>query len=220
MRIVIAEDEQMFREVMKKICTEEFGHEIVGVVGDGEAAIQLVAAMRPDLLLLDLDLPRLDGFAVADAVKRVSRTSRIIAVTASRASYTLYRVERAGFDGYIDKGASSFGALREALAAVALGRRYHSPVFAAVKEARLRDPNAFDKVLSNRELEVLSLIGLSMNDEEIGGSLGICAKTVETFRHRILKKLGVRGTPKLIRFAIEKGFTQMSSLEPGRSIPG
>ena len=220
MRIVIAEDEQMFREVLKRICTEEFGHELAGFAGDGEEAIRLVASVRPDLLLLDLDLPKLNGFAVAEAVRRVSRTTRIVAVTASRASYTLYRVERAAFDGYIDKGTSSLGALREAIAAVALGRRYHSPVFAAVKEARLRDPNAFDKVLSNRELEVLSLIGLSLNDEEIGGSLGICAKTVETFRHRILKKLGVRGTPKLIRFAIEKGFTQVPELAPGRSIPG
>jgi DNA-binding NarL/FixJ family response regulator len=208
MRIVIAEDEQMFQQVVKKVCAEELGHEIVGVASDGEEAVRVVASMRPDLLLLDLDLPRMNGFAVADALRKVSRATRIVVLTSSRASYILYRIERAGFDGYIDKGTSSLGALREAIAAVAHGRRYHSPIFTAVRDARRRDPIGFDKVLTDREQEVLSLIGLSMNDEEIGGNLGICAKTAETFRHRILKKLGVRGTPKLIRFAIEKGFGQ------------
>jgi len=215
MRIVIAEDEQMFREVVKKVCTEEFGHEIVGMASDGEEAVRVVASVRPDLLLLDLDLPRMNGFAVADASKRASRATRIIVVTSSRASYTLYRIERAAFDGYIDKGSSSLGSLREAIAAVAHGRRYHAPIFSAIRDARLRDPKGFDKVLSDREQEVLALIGHSMNDEEIGESLGICAKTAETFRHRILKKLGVRGTPKLIRFAIEKGFGQFTPPEWG-----
>lgn len=205
----------MFREVMKKVCTEEFQHEIVGVVGDGDAAVQMVARETPDLLLLDLDLPGRHGFAVAESVRQISRPTKIVAVTSSRASYTLYRIERFGFDGYIDKGASSLGALRDAIAAVGAGRRYYSPWFTTVKEARLRDPNAFDKILSNRELEVLALIGYSLNDEEIGGNLGICAKTVETFRHRILKKLGVRGTPKLIRYAIDKGFTQLPGFAAG-----
>lgn len=213
MRIVIAEDEQMFREVLHKVCAEQFGHEIVGEAGSGDEAIRIVAATRPDLLLLDLDLPEVDGFAVVEAVKRLSRSTRVVAVTSSRATYTLFRIERSGFDGYIDKGANSLVELRQAVAAAAEGRCYHSPTFVTVKQARLRDPKAFDKVLSNREQEVLSLIGWSMNDREIGERLGICAKTVETFRHRILQKLDVRGTPKLIRFAIETGFTQVPLAE-------
>jgi DNA-binding NarL/FixJ family response regulator len=212
MRIVVAEDEQMFREVVYKICTEDLGHEVVGEASDGEEAVRIVTEKRPNLLLLDIDLPRLDGFGVADAVRRSSRGTQIVAVTSSRASYTLFRIEHSEFDGYIDKGASSLSALRQAISAAADGRRYHSPTFAAVKEERMRDPNAFDKVLSNRERQVLSLIGLSLNDDEIGIRLAISARTVETFRHRILQKLRIAGTPKLIRFAIENGFTPVSAL--------
>jgi DNA-binding NarL/FixJ family response regulator len=216
MRIVIAEDEQMFREVLKKVCVEDFGHDVVGEAEDGEVAVKVVNEVRPDLLLLDLVLPRMHGFEVADHARRSSRGTRIVAVTSSCASYTLYRLERAGFDGYIHKGGQSLGALRDAISAVARGSRYHSPIFSTIRDARLRDPNGYDKVLSDRELEVLCHIGMSMNDEEIGEALGICAKTAETFRHRILKKLGVRGTPKLIRFAIENGFTQLEASGAGR----
>ncbi len=218
MRIVIAEDEQMFREVMRRVCVQEFGYQIVGEATDGDEAVRVVAATTPDVLLLDLDLPRLDGFAVASAVKRSSRFTLVIAVTSWRGSYTLYRIERGGFDGYVDKGGSSLTALRDALAAASMGQRYFSPAFVAAKEARLRDPNAFDKVLSDRELEVLPLIGIALSDEEIGARLGICSRTVETFRHRILKKLGVRGTPKLMRFATEMGFTQLASSPPESAV--
>jgi DNA-binding NarL/FixJ family response regulator len=208
-RVVIAEDEQMFRQVLCKICTTEFGCEIVGEAGDGPTALRLVAETQPDLLLLDLNLPQLDGFCVAREAKRVSSSTRVVAVTASHGSYTLFRVERGGFDGYVDKGSNSLTALREAFAACAVGRRYFSPTFLSEKASRLRDPKAFDKVLSDREREVLSWIGLSLDNHEISRKLGIRPRTVETFRCRILRKLGLRGTPKLIRFAIERGFTEV-----------
>ena len=207
MRIVVAEDEQMFREVVCKVCSHELGHDVVGQTGDGQEAVDLVASARPNLLLLDLNLPRLDGFAVADQARRLSRTTQIMAVTASRTNYTLFRIERSGFDGYIDKGADSLTSLRQALHAAENGRRYFSPTFATIKDERLRDPVAFDKLLTEREREILSLIGMSLADDEIGEHLGIAARTVETFRHRLLKKLKLGGTPKLIRFAIDQGFT-------------
>lgn len=211
MRVVIAEEEQLFREVLRKVCLEEFGCTIVGEAADGETAVNLVAATQPDLLLLNLNLPVLDGFSVAHAAKRASLQTRIIVVTASRGSYTLYRIEHGNFDGYIDKGTSGLSTLRDAFAACARGQRYFSSIFFSDKASRLRDPKAFDKVLSDREREVLRWIGMSLDDHEIGRRLGIRPRTVETFRGRILKKLGVRGTPKLIRFAIESGFTEVPS---------
>lgn len=207
MRIVVAEDEQMYREVVCNLCEREFGHSVVGRTGDGEEAVEMVASARPNLLLLDLNLPRLDGFAVADRTRQVSRATQIVAITASRSHYTLFRIEHGGFDGYIDKGSNSLGSLRQALEAAKIGRRYFSPTFTAVRDQRLRDPGAFDKLLTERECQILSLIGISLGDVEIGDHLGIAARTVETFRHRLLKKLGLGGTPKLIRFAIDQGFT-------------
>lgn len=214
MRIVIAEDEEMFRDVMRYVCVTEFGHHVAGLAADGEAATALTIAEKPDVLLLDLEMPKHDGFDVIRAVRPSCPLTSIIAISSYRGSYTLFRVERAGFDGYIDKGSNSISAIRYALAAAAQGQRYFSPTFVAARDARRRDPRSFDKVLSDRELEVLTLIGLAMNDEEIGRQLDICARTAETFRHRILKKLGVAGTPKLIRFAIELGFAQIPTRLP------
>lgn len=214
MRVVIAEDEQMFREVVRKVCINECACEVVGEAADGQTAVQLVAETQPDVLLLDLSLPMLDGFAVMEAVRRLGSATRVMAVTSAHGSYTLYRVERGGFDGYIDKGTNSLTVLREALAACRRGQRYYSAAFVSEKAQRLKNPRGFDKVLSDREREVLRWIGLSLDDHEIGRELGIRPRTVETFRGRILKKLGVRGTPKLIRFAIESGFTEIPHRTP------
>lgn len=208
-RVVIAEATQMFREVLGKLCAAELGCDLAGEAGDGLAAVRLVAEQKPDILLLDLGLPLLDGFAVAEAVRRVSPVTRIVAVTSFRGGYTLYRIERQRFDGYVDTGTSSLNALREAFAALVRGQRYYSPTFLAARASRIRDPRAFDKVLSDREVEVLQWIGRSLDDHEIGRRMGIRPRTVETFRGRILKKLGVRGTPKLIRLAIEMGFSEV-----------
>lgn len=212
MRIVLAEAELMFRDALRRACTEGRRHEVVGEAGDGEEAVRIVTAVQPEVLLLELDLPRLDGFAVAEQVRQCSRATQIIAVTAARGSYTVFRIERHNFNGYIDKGSSPLGALHDALAAAENGRCYFTPAYTAIREERMRDPRAFDKVLSDRELEVLGYIGRALNDDEIGAQLGIASRTVETFRHRILQKLGVAGTPKLIRFAIEKGFTPLSAV--------
>ena len=209
MRIVIADCEEMFLHSMRFVCVTEFGHEVIALATDGDTAVHAAVSLRPDVLILELDLPMLDGFRVIRRVRPACPLTSIIAVTSHRGSYTLLRVEQAGFDGYVDKGSNSLSALRQALAAAAHGHRYYSPTFHAIREARMRDTASFDKILSDRELEVLSLIGQSLNDDEIGAQLRISARTAETFRHRILKKMGVAGTPKLIRLAIELGFTQV-----------
>ncbi len=210
LRIVIAEDQQMFREVLRRVCVREFNHDIVGEAQDGVTAVRIVTEERPHVLLLDIGLPKLDGFAVARAVRQTSPSTLIIAVTAAHHAFTIFRIEREGFDGYIDKGSNSLSTIRAAVDAVTRGQRYYSALFVAERTARLRDPCSFDKVLSDREIEVLSLIGLGLNNEEISVKLGICSRTAETFRHHILRKLKVPGTPKLIRLAIDLGFSPNS----------
>jgi DNA-binding NarL/FixJ family response regulator len=210
MRIVIAEDHEMFREVIRRVCVVDFGHEVVGEAADGPAAIRAVLTAEPDLLLLDLSLPEIDGFGVIDVLARAHSPTRVIALTSARGDYTVFRVERAGFHGFVDKSGSTLDQLRAAIQAVGAGRRYFSPAFVAATAARRADPVAFDKVLSERERAVLGLIGGSLSDAEIARRLSIHRKTVETHRQRIMDKLNLHGTPKLIRFAIEQGFTQVA----------
>jgi DNA-binding NarL/FixJ family response regulator len=210
MRIVIAEDHEMFREVIRRVCIDDFGCAVVGEAADGPAAIRMVLAAEPELLLLDLNLPAIDGFGVIDVLRRAHSAVRVIALTSARGDYTVFRVERAGFHGFVDKGGNSLANLRAAIEAVAAGRRYFSSAFVQAAAARRADPISFDKVLSERERAVLGLIGGSLSDEEIARQLSIHPKTAETHRQRIMDKLNIHGTPKLIRFAIEQGFTQVA----------
>ncbi len=217
MRIVIVEDHQMFREVIHKVCVSDFGHDVVGQAGDGAEALRVILSTQPDLLLLDLHLPDMDGFTIVEAVRKVLPSLRIIAITSARGDYTLYRVERANIQGFVDKNANSLESLREAIEMVAEGKRYLAPSFETAKARRNANPISFDKVLTERERVVLALIGQSLSDDEIAAKLSISEKTAATFRGRIMKKLGVHSTPKLIRFAIDQGFTQVSA--PGDGGP-
>lgn len=211
MRIVIVEDHQMFREVIHKMCVSDFGHEVVGEAGDGASSLKVILEQQPDLLLLDLQLPDTDGFAIIETVRKILPSLRIIAITSAQGDYTLYRVERANTEGFVDKNANSLESLRKAIETVGQGKKYLSPSFIRAKEKRLADPGSFDKVLSERERVVLTLIGQSCSDDELSQRLKITAKTAATFRQRIMRKLNMHSTPKLMRYAIDHGFTQVSA---------
>lgn len=208
MRIVIVEDHQMFREVIHKVCVTDFGHEVVGVAGDGTTALRVILGQQPDLLLLDLQLPDTDGFAIIEAVRKVLPKLRIIAISSVQSDHTLYRIERAGINGFVDKNANSLESLREAIELVKKGKTYWAPSLVEARAKREADPTSFDKILTERERVVLTLIGHSCSDQEVADRLGISAKTAATFRSRLMNKLNIHGTPKLMRFAIEHGFTQ------------
>lgn len=210
MRIVIVEDHQMFREVIHKVCVSDFGHEVVGEAGDGATALRVILGEQPDLVLLDLQLPDVDGFTIIEAVRKVLPKLRIIAITSAQGDYTLYRVERAGINGFVDKNANSLASLREAIEMVSKGKQYLAPSFVKAKRERQANPTSFDKVLTERERVILALIGQSCTDDEVAKRLKISTSTAATFRNRIMHKLNVHSTPKLIRFALEHGFTQVS----------
>jgi DNA-binding NarL/FixJ family response regulator len=215
MRIAIAEDHHMFREVIRKVCVDEFGYEVVAEAVDGPEAIRVALTTQPDLLLLDLNLPGLDGFAVLEAIRKARCPAKVIAFTSARGDYTVFRIEKAGFDGFVDKGTDSLVQLRLAIESVAKGKRFYSDTFHQAREARLKNPLSFDKVLSDRERECLGLIGGSFSDDEIAVRMGIARRTVSTFRQKIMDKLDVHNAPKLIRFATEHGFTQVPVQDQG-----
>jgi two-component system response regulator NreC len=206
-RIVIVEDHLMFREVLKKVCVEDLRHDVVGEAEDGERAIQVVATTHPDLVLLDLHLPSLDGFGVVEAIRKVTPQVKVLILSSHCDSYTVYRSERAHVQGFVDKNTNSVAMLKAAIGAVAQGKVWFSDVFLKVKAARHRDPASFDKLLTRRERAVLILVGLPLTDAEISAELDIAEETVEKHRFNILRKLGFQTTTELVRFAHEQGFT-------------
>lgn len=218
MKIVIVEDHQMFREVLRKICVEELGHEVAGEAADGAAAVELVRQVSPELVLLDLHLPKLDGFGVVEAIRRRSPQVKILVLSSHCDEFTVYRSDRARVQGFVDKNTNSVAKLKEAIAAVASGRVWFSEAFLRAKSARHRDPNSFDKLLTDRERDVVALVGVPLTDGEIAQRLGIAPETVEKHRFNILRKLGLQGTVELTRYARDHGFTLGSASSDGAAL--
>jgi DNA-binding NarL/FixJ family response regulator len=210
-RIVIVEDHLMFRDVIRKICITQFGHTVVGETESGAQAVELIQELQPDVVILDLSLPDMDGFNVVDRVFATMPTLRILILSSHCDDYTLFRVEKSGVHGFIDKNSNTVETLQDALTAIAQGRIYFSAAFQAAKLARRMDPRSFTKVLTEWERAILSLIGQGLSDDEIGVRLNLSPRTVQTHRSNLLRKLSLKGTPKLIAFAIEHGFTQVTS---------
>jgi DNA-binding NarL/FixJ family response regulator len=206
-RIVIVEDHLMFREVLRKVCAVDLKLKVVGEAADGRTAVELVRDTQPDLVLLDLHLPNLDGFGVAEAIHEHSPDTKILVLSSHCDEFTVFRAERAQVQGFVDKNTNSVAALKDAITAVIQGKLSFSDAFMKVKNARLKDPESFDKILTKRERAVLSLLGEPLTDDEIGQRLGIATETVEKHRFNLLKKLGLRTTIELVRYARDHGFT-------------
>jgi len=206
-RIVIVEDHAMFREVLRKVCGRELHHEIAGEASDGQGAVKLVIETAPDLVLLDLHLPKLDGFGVVEAIRQVSPNIKILVLSSHCDDYTVFRAEKARVNGFVDKNTNTVAVLKKAIATVAGGMNYFSPEFLRLKAERHGDPHSFDKLLTDRERGMLSLIGEPLQDWEIAMKLGVSEQTVEKHRFNIMKKLELRSTVEMVRYARDHGFT-------------
>ena len=201
----------MIRDVIRKVCSSGIGFKVVGETGSGVAAVEMILEHKPDVVVLDLSLPDMDGFNVADRVLNSLPEVRILVLSSHCDDYTLFRVEKSGVHGFIDKNSNTVETLKGALTAIAEGRVYFSQAFEAARLSRRVDPRSFIKILSNWERAILCLIGQGLSDEEIGERLNLSPRTVQTHRSNLLRKLDLKGTPKLIAFAIEHGFTQIQS---------
>ena len=205
----------MFREVLRKVCVSDLHHQVVGEAADGRSGVERVIATKPDLVLLDLHLPNLDGFGVIAAVQQAAPHVGILVLSSHCDDYTVFRIERAMVQGFVDKNTNSVATLKAAITAMAEGKTYFSEPFLRIKALRRLDAHSIDKLLTDRERAIVSLVGEALGDEEIAGRLGISRETAEKHRYNTLKKLGLENTTELIRYAREHGFTL--SAPPGAS---
>jgi DNA-binding NarL/FixJ family response regulator len=197
----------MFREVLRKVCARELRHKVVGEAVDGRSAVQLVVKTAPDLVLLDLHLPNLDGFGVVAALQQAAPAIRILVLSSHCDHYTVFRAEKLRIHGFVDKNTNTVAALKKAITAVGEGGTYFSAEFLRLKKLRHGNPSSFDKLLTDRERDVLALIGEPFHDREIALRLELAEETVEKHRFNILRKLGLAGTAELVRYAQDHGFT-------------
>ena len=208
MKIVIVEDELLFRDVLLKVCAKDLGHEILGVAATGREALQIVPAASPDLLILDLRLPDAHGLDVLASLRRKQALLRTLVISVTCDEYTVFRVERAAVQGFLDKSTNTVSELRVAIAAIERGSTHFSPVYQRAKLARSRDPLAFDKVLTPREQTVMALLGEPMSDAEIAARLGLSPETIEKHRFNIMRKLSLSSRVEMARYARRCGLTR------------
>jgi len=212
-KILVVEDQELFREMFVLACREK-GFRVVGQAGDGETAIGLVKTLGPDLVLLDIELPKADGFAVIDASRRLRPGIKFLVLSSICSAFTVYRIERARVQGFIDKNTGAVATVKLALEQVRNGGVYFSKTYEAARQARWEDLQSFDRTLSARQVEVLRLVGDLLSDRQIADDLGVSTDTVEKHRRNIASRIGTASRIEMERWAQEKGFTR-SFVRPG-----
>lgn len=200
-RVVIADDHRIFREGLAELLSGEPGITVAGTAGDGEEALALVRARRPDVLILDVTMPRLDGFAVVERLRGEDLPVRVLMLSMHKDAGNLRRALDLGVGGYVLKD-DAFEQLAEAVARVAAGDRYVSQAASAALEAA---DAAGGGPLTPREREVVVQIAAGRTTREIAEALGISVKTVETHRQRIMEKLGCRKVTDIVLYAVRSG---------------
>lgn len=204
--VVIADDHPVFRRGLTEVLEADASLRIVGEAADGEAALDLVRRHRPRIALLDIDMPKASGLAVAEAVHEEGLETEIVILTMYKDSAMFRRALDVGAKGYVLKD-SAATEISACLHMVAAGRAYISPLLSSEllerHESRLPELAAVAE-LTPAERRVLRLIAQGLTSAGIAGSLGVSAKTIENHRLHICGKLGLHGPQALLRFALER----------------
>lgn len=210
MKIVVIEDHQLVRDMFIASCANVVPGARASGASNAAEGLKACREIQPDLIFLDLVLPDRDGIELMPELLKAVPRARVIALTAHSDEFTLHRALRAHVHGFIDKNEQPLAALSEAIATVMAGRQYFSSVAQRLRASLRNDPAAFDKVLSDREQELLRLLGEGLSNEEVADRVRLTPGTVKLHRRNIMSKLGIHSTPQLMRYALEKGFTRLS----------
>jgi DNA-binding NarL/FixJ family response regulator len=209
-KMIIVEDHQLLREGLKTMISAFENIEIVGEADDGLEAIRKVRRIQPDIILLDLSMPKMDGISIMKEVKSQFPDIKILVLTIHEVDHYVLEAFNAGADGYCIKNASRLE-LEVAINSVIDGKMYVSPgITSKVLEGymegqkKLKEKSTWDSV-TNREREILKLIAEGYPNKEIAEFLHISVKTVEKHRANIMKKLDIHNVASLTAYAIERG---------------
>lgn len=207
--VVLVEDLDIVREGLRALLAALTDYEIVGEAADGIEAVRIVAATKPDIVLMDLHMPAMDGTDAIREIKKQETGSRVIALTADSKDRMLYKALSAGVDGYILKNATSEDLLL-AMETVLDGKPYISPdispqLIAGFLNGGFRAGDSPLDAITEREQQVLKLIVEGLSNKGIAEKLCISPKTVEKHKANLKKKLGYTNTAELVSFSIDNG---------------
>ena len=210
--IVLADDHRVVRQGLRALLEAESGFRLVGEAGDGLETVQLVERLHPDVLVLDLMMPGLNGLEVTLQVGKRSPQTRVVILSMHANEAYVLEALRNGAAGYVLKDASA-AELVQAVREVAAGRRYlSSPLSERAIEAYVgkAQETTLDRyeTLTTREREVLHLVAEGHTNAEIAARLSISPRTAETHRANMMRKLGLQTQTDLIRYALRRGIIE------------
>jgi DNA-binding NarL/FixJ family response regulator len=211
-RVLIAEDHETVREGLKLILGAQSDIEVVGEAGDGLTAVERAQELMPDVVLMDISMPRLNGLRATKKLKESCPNVKIIALTRHKDDGYLQQLLSVGASGYVLKQSSS-PELLHAIRSVAIGGKYLDPavagkVIGGFAGPRSGAPSRGDRTLSDRETETLRLLAWGYSNKEIAGQLGLSVKTVEVHKANAMRKLGMQSRIEIVRYAVLQGWLE------------
>lgn len=202
-RVLLADDHTMVVEALKKLLEPEF--EIVGVASDGRELLQLALQTKPDVVLLDLGMPSLNGFAAGQQLKKLLPATKIMVVTMNEDVDTADGALSEWASGYLMKSSASGAELSRAIVTVMSGKQHVCRQIAERHFQRfIRDPQLKAQTLSYRQREVLQLLAEGRTMKEAAAELQITSRTIAFHKYRIMKEYGLRTNVDLVRFAMKQ----------------
>ncbi len=209
--IVVADDHKIVREGLIRLLEARDDFNVVGEASNGEEAVALVLKKRPDVVLMDINMPKLSGIDATRQLEKAGSRSKILVLSMHESRTYVEEVLRAGAAGYIVKNSASKD-VHSAIDAVRSGASYLSPaitqqVVDAIARPGDSGPSGVSK-LTGREREVLKLIAEGLSSKEIASDLGVSLKTIDSHRSNLMEKLDIHKVSGLVRFAIRAGLVE------------
>jgi len=207
-RILVADDHPMLREGLVAVLSTQPDFDVIGEAGDGAEVVRLAEALRPDMILLDLEMPDVDGVAALEGLRDAGSEARAIVFTAYDTDERILRSLRAGARGYLLKGASR-QEIFDAVRTVHAGGSLLEPGVTTRLLDHVREGGEQTEPLTPRELEVLALISEGLPNSEIAGQLFVTERTVKFHVSSILAKLGADNRTEAVALAAKRGLIRM-----------
>ena len=205
-RILIVDDHKMMRDALRSLLEERLGYECVAEANDGYEAVKKVQEFRPDIVMMDITLPNINGIEATRLIKAEQSDIKVVVLFMHATRGRVQQALEAGASGYLHKH-SSLEDLSAALAAVSKGMTYLSPISGSADELSVSKNNGNAARLTRRELQVLQLIAEGNSTKEMAAILAISEKTVETHRKQIMNKLDIRTVAGLTKYCVREGLT-------------